>query len=364
MIEHRNTILAVVLSLIVVVGWQYFVGYPQMEKQRREALLKQQEQTQQQPSAATPATPGPQVGTPPVPGAPAAASPSVGVTREALIDASAHVAIDTPRLNGSIDLKGARIDNLALEQYRETIDRELAADRAVFALRRAGRLLCGVRLGAGRGHDCQIARARHGMEAGRQRRARRRSSGDASLRQRRGIDLPPHHRGRRPLSLHHQGPGREQEREPGHAVSLCADLAPRHAEDARLLHPARGPDRRHGRPGRAGRDLQDDRGQERSRPGTRPTSGSASPTNTGRPRYCPTPTPRCTRASRRANPAARRPTRPTICSIRRPSRRARPAPPTRGCSPAPRRSRSSASISRSRPPAATTRRSTSTISIC
>jgi YidC/Oxa1 family membrane protein insertase len=95
-----------------------------MEKQRREALLKQQEQTQQQPSAATPATPGPQVGTPPVPGAPAAASPSVGVTREALIDASAHVAIDTPRLNGSIDLKGARIDNLALEQYRETIERD------------------------------------------------------------------------------------------------------------------------------------------------------------------------------------------------------------------------------------------------
>jgi YidC/Oxa1 family membrane protein insertase len=124
MIEHRNTILAVVLSLIVVVGWQYFVGYPQMEKQRREALLKQQEQTQQQPSAATPATPGPQVGTPPVPGAPAAASPSVGVTREALINASAHVAIDTPRLNGSIDLKGARIDNLALEQYRETIERD------------------------------------------------------------------------------------------------------------------------------------------------------------------------------------------------------------------------------------------------
>jgi YidC/Oxa1 family membrane protein insertase len=124
MIEHRNTILAVVLSLIVVVGWQYFVGYPQMEKQRHEALLKQQEQTQQQPSAATPAPAGPQAGTPPVPGAPAAASPSVGLTREALINASAHVAIDTPRLNGSIDLKGARIDNLALEQYRETIERD------------------------------------------------------------------------------------------------------------------------------------------------------------------------------------------------------------------------------------------------
>ena len=32
MIEHKNTILAIVLSLIVVVGWQFFIGYPQMEK--------------------------------------------------------------------------------------------------------------------------------------------------------------------------------------------------------------------------------------------------------------------------------------------------------------------------------------------
>ena len=43
MTEHRNTILAIVLSIIVVVGWQFFVGYPQMERQRQEALLKQQE---------------------------------------------------------------------------------------------------------------------------------------------------------------------------------------------------------------------------------------------------------------------------------------------------------------------------------
>jgi len=121
--EHRNTILAVVLSLIVVVGWQYFVGYPQMEKQRQEAALKQQEQSQQQPPrAAAPATPGPQAGAPPLPGAPAAAAPAQALARETAIAASAHVAIETPRLNGSINLKGARIDNLALEQYRETPD--------------------------------------------------------------------------------------------------------------------------------------------------------------------------------------------------------------------------------------------------
>jgi YidC/Oxa1 family membrane protein insertase len=129
MIEHKNTILAIVLSLIVVVGWQYFIGYPQMEKQRQEALLKQQQQAQVQPAMpaspatpATPATPGAPPGTPTAPGNAASSAQPLVQAREALIAASPHVAIDTPRLNGSIDLKGARIDNLALEQYRETVD--------------------------------------------------------------------------------------------------------------------------------------------------------------------------------------------------------------------------------------------------
>jgi YidC/Oxa1 family membrane protein insertase len=128
MIEHKNTILAIVLSLIVVVGWQYFIGYPQMEKQRHEQLLKQQEQAKlpsgQQSSAqpANPATPAQQEGgVPAVPGTPATAAQPLH-TREAAVEGAPHVAIATPRLNGSIDLKGARIDNLSLEQYRETVD--------------------------------------------------------------------------------------------------------------------------------------------------------------------------------------------------------------------------------------------------
>jgi YidC/Oxa1 family membrane protein insertase len=127
MSEHRNTILAIVLSLIVVIGWQYFIGYPQMEKQRHDALLKQQEQSELQPRAAQPGVapvPAPQAGTPqtgapPLPNAPAASGTQA---RESIIAATPHVAIDTPRLKGSIDLKGARLDDLALEQYRETID--------------------------------------------------------------------------------------------------------------------------------------------------------------------------------------------------------------------------------------------------
>src|SRR5262249_2294322 len=50
------------------------------------------------------------------------AAPSGAPTREEVVAASLRVMISTPTLNGSIDLKGARIDNLALEQYRETVD--------------------------------------------------------------------------------------------------------------------------------------------------------------------------------------------------------------------------------------------------
>src|SRR6202047_2312658 len=124
--DHKNTILAIVLSLLVVVGWQYFVGYPQMEKQREQALLKQQEQTQAQPGTAQPkpAQPGsvPQTGAPPVPGAAAPAGQPATASRAAVIAASPRIAIDTSRMHGSIDLKGGRIDDLSLEQYRETID--------------------------------------------------------------------------------------------------------------------------------------------------------------------------------------------------------------------------------------------------
>src|SRR5580658_1061751 len=128
--DHKNTIIAIVLSLLVVVGWQYFVGYPQMEKQREQALLKQQEQGQTQPGATQPnaaqpgATPGAGAsgaGTPPP--LPGTAAPAVSTaSRDAVIAASPRIAIVTPTLRGSIDLKGGRIDDLSLEQYRETID--------------------------------------------------------------------------------------------------------------------------------------------------------------------------------------------------------------------------------------------------
>lgn len=128
MIENRNTILAVILSGLVLIAWQYFYNIPTMEKQR---AAQQAELAQKQAAnpAATPATPANPSGTPaapgtpsqaPIPGGPATAAPVQ--SRPAVIAASPRVKIDTPSISGSISLTGARIDDVALVKYRETVD--------------------------------------------------------------------------------------------------------------------------------------------------------------------------------------------------------------------------------------------------
>src|SRR5262245_57201550 len=124
--DQKNTILAIVLSALVLIGWQIFFGMPQMEKQKQLQQQQQQQQGQAQPPATTPQAPG----APPAPGtAPATAPPAPGqpagaptLTREAVLAATPRVRIETPSLSGSISLKGARIDDLSLVKYRETVD--------------------------------------------------------------------------------------------------------------------------------------------------------------------------------------------------------------------------------------------------
>src|ERR1700730_10753659 len=130
MTDNRNTILAVILSGLVLIAWQYFYNMPAMEKQRA-AQQAQSELVKPAPGSTT--TPGttttPPAGAPapnaPAPNAPAAAQPASAapvVDRETAIAAPPRLHIDTPRLTGSISLKGARIDDLALVKFRETVD--------------------------------------------------------------------------------------------------------------------------------------------------------------------------------------------------------------------------------------------------
>ena len=123
MTDNRNTILAVILSGLVLIAWQYFYNVPQMEKQR--AQSQTQAELQKATPQSTPGTTTPQPGSTPAATAPAINQPASAapvVSRDAAISATPRIKIDTPRLIGSISLKGARIDDLALVQFRETVD--------------------------------------------------------------------------------------------------------------------------------------------------------------------------------------------------------------------------------------------------
>lgn len=119
--NNRNYFIAIALSVLIVLGWQYFIMSPRIEAQRiaEEARLAQEAQTTQvQPNAAAPAA-GTVAGNLPGSSAQAAAE----TNREEAIAKSPRVAIDTPALAGSINLTGARFDDLKLKEYRETVDR-------------------------------------------------------------------------------------------------------------------------------------------------------------------------------------------------------------------------------------------------
>jgi YidC/Oxa1 family membrane protein insertase len=120
MTDNRNIILAIVLSMIVLFGWQFFVAGPQMERAQRQAEIAA-EQAQSEAALATPTTTAP-ASTAGTPGAVAADGTVTYADRAQAIAATQRVVIDTEDLAGSINLTGARLDDLELKQYRETVD--------------------------------------------------------------------------------------------------------------------------------------------------------------------------------------------------------------------------------------------------
>jgi YidC/Oxa1 family membrane protein insertase len=120
MTDNRNTILAVILSGLVLIAWQYFFNLPQMEKRRateqaQSELAKPGAQKQKEAAAPQKAAPAAN--------APATQPASTAVVdRDTAIASTPRIKIETPRLSGTIALKGARIDDLSLVQFRETVD--------------------------------------------------------------------------------------------------------------------------------------------------------------------------------------------------------------------------------------------------
>lgn len=105
--DTRNTIIFFVCAALLLVLYQVFVIDP-AGKRRQEELARQ--------APATAATNGIVI--------PAAPQVPQALTRQAAVQASPRVAINTPSLKGSLSLVGARIDDLYLTQYRQTVDRD------------------------------------------------------------------------------------------------------------------------------------------------------------------------------------------------------------------------------------------------
>ncbi len=128
--EQRNLLIAVVLSLGILLSFQAFYdhNYPAPTD-----VPSSQETAMTVPGTSatgpTNAVPAPGAGTNAVP-APAGVGgglvtggPVAGeLDRDAVLAADARIVIDSPRVRGSVRLKGGRLDDIALKTYRETTD--------------------------------------------------------------------------------------------------------------------------------------------------------------------------------------------------------------------------------------------------
>lgn len=105
--DKRNIILAVLLTAVILFGWPYV----------SQAIFPQAAPPVTASQNAAPATPAPASNQ--------AAENSRTIRDRALVmTESPRVAIETPKLVGTINLKGARIDDIVLPTYRETIKKD------------------------------------------------------------------------------------------------------------------------------------------------------------------------------------------------------------------------------------------------
>ncbi len=123
--ENKNTYFAIALSILVVFVWNYFYAAPHMAQQRQQqaqtaaaTALKDGEGGTKQPGAVG-ALPQPSVNAPPQGGV-SPETPQATKSRDAALADSPRLKIETPKLSGSIALKGARFDDLSLKDYHET----------------------------------------------------------------------------------------------------------------------------------------------------------------------------------------------------------------------------------------------------
>ena len=125
--DQKNLVVAIVLSIVIVLGFEFFWNQPRAQRERAAEAERRASAEQAAPPAA-PGIPGATVLTPGAPPAPGNLAASLAAQanpdRATILARDARVTIETPVVSGSIALRGGRIDDLKLTKYRQSVDRE------------------------------------------------------------------------------------------------------------------------------------------------------------------------------------------------------------------------------------------------
>ena len=124
--DKRNMIAAILLSVAILIGWN-FVSEKFFPTPDTPDVTKTVAGANGTP-AATPATQG-QPSALPTPGAPAAPAAQAIRPVDTVLAEGQRIPIETPAIKGSINLVGARVDDITLTKYRQTIKKNSPAVR-------------------------------------------------------------------------------------------------------------------------------------------------------------------------------------------------------------------------------------------
>ena len=103
--EQGNLILAIILSLLILLGFQYFFESPRMKKemQKKEQLKTKNEFNNESNNLSI--------------------SSNEYLELDEALTKDERIKIDAPRLKGSISLKGLKIDDLTFKDYQIELDK-------------------------------------------------------------------------------------------------------------------------------------------------------------------------------------------------------------------------------------------------
>ncbi len=112
--DTKNVLMAVILSTMIIVGWQVFVVDPDLKKEKATTTIQQKDSQQSNTASGKPTAPSLSAKT---------KAPEKTISRADAINQEKRITLENGKLKGSISLKGALIDDITFKVYKETLDK-------------------------------------------------------------------------------------------------------------------------------------------------------------------------------------------------------------------------------------------------